>query len=108
MNMVGGNPTVGGGIAQHLLAAYLLLLANIYLLQAFSPLRINTDAYRLLSMAVSAYEGRGYLVDGHQDLIPLGYPFIVKTLLHMGLASSMMLVLLNLLGLTIGLAVLHR
>ncbi|MFH1790415.1 MAG: hypothetical protein ABH885_00300 [Candidatus Omnitrophota bacterium] len=85
----------------------LLLLAVGYLLQVFSPLRINTDSYRLLSMAVSAYHGGGYLVDGHPDQYPLAYPFVVKTLLQAHLASSMTLVILNLLCLFVGLWVLY-
>lgn len=98
----------GDAATRRLAALYILFLAVIYALQAFTPLRINTDSYRLLSMAVSAREGHGYLVDGQPDQFPRGYPFIVKTLLQRGLASSMSLVLLNLLCLMVGLWVLSR
>lgn len=83
----------------------LSLLVVGYLSQIVSPLRLTGDVCSLLSMAVSAYQGNGFLVDGHSDPHPLGYPFMVKTLLQMGLASSMVLVLLNLVFLFVGLLV---
>jgi hypothetical protein len=98
--------SVYGGV-RWLVSGCLSLLAVGYLLQVFSPLRINTDSYRLLSMAVSAYHGEGYFVDGHADHFPLAYPFLVKVLLQTRLASSMALVILNLLCLLVGLWVLH-
>ncbi len=91
-----------------LLPAFVALLAALYLLQARSPLRINTDSYRLLAMAVSAYEGHGYVVNGNPDQFPVGYPLVVRTMLQAGLASSMTLVLLNLLGLAVGLWAFYR
>jgi hypothetical protein len=92
---------------RRLLTAYLFLLSGGYLLQLLTPLRINTDSYRLLSMAVSAYHGYDYLVDGNPDQFPLGYPFIVKVLLESGLGDSMSLVALNLLFLITGLYILQ-
>jgi hypothetical protein len=73
-----------------------------YLLQVFSPLRINTDSYRLLSMAVSAFEGKGFLVDGNRDQYPLGYPLVLLTLLKTCLANSVTLVGVNLIALVLG------
>ena len=91
------------GVARRWLVVGCLCLLSVgYLLQIFSPLRINTDSYRLLSMAVSAYQGQGYLVDGHTDQYPLAYPFVVKTLLQTDMASSMVIVILNLLCLFVG------
>jgi len=92
---------------RRLLTGGLVLLAVAYALQIFSPLRINTDSYRLLSMAVSASEGKGYLVDGRADQFPLGYPFMVKLLLQAGLGNSMALVVLNLLSLVVGFWAIH-
>ena len=93
-------------IENHKLASFLrtvLFFVSIaYLLQVVSPLRINTDVYRLLSMAVSAHNGEGYLVNGHIDQFPIGYPFIIKLLLDTGLANSSTLVMLNLISLVIG------
>ena len=84
----------------------LIFIAIAYGLQVVSPLRINTDAYRLLSMAVSASEGNGYLVDGQPDQFPNGYPFLVKIMLMAGIADCAGLVALNLLFYAAGLCVL--
>lgn len=75
------------------------LLVAGYALQLFSPLRLNTDAYRLLGIAESAFHDKGYLLDGHRDPYPLGYPFLVNLLLHAGVAHSATFILLNLLSL---------
>jgi hypothetical protein len=90
-------------IPDYAAAALLALLVAGYLLQLATPLRINTDAYRLLSMAVSAAEGHGFLVDGHPDQYPPGYPLMVLGLLKAGLASSTTLVFVNLMALAAGL-----
>lgn len=88
-------------------AAILLILIGIfYCFQLVSPLRINTDAYRLLSMAVSASEDKGYLVDGCTDQFPIGYPFLVRMLLMAGIGDSGSLAALNLLFYAVGLCVL--
>jgi len=84
----------------------LIIVALAYCLQIASPLRINTDAYRLLSMAVSASEGNGYLVDGLPDQFPNGYPFLVKIMLMAGIANSVSIVALNLLFYAVGLCIL--
>lgn len=84
----------------------LIFIAIAYGLQVVSPLRINTDAYRLLSMAVSSSDGNGYLVDGQPDQFPNGYPFLVKIMLMAGIADSASLVALNLLFYAGGLYVL--
>ena len=83
-----------------------VVVALAYCLQVASPLRINTDAYRLLSMAVSASEGNGYLVDGQPDQFPNGYPFLVKIMLMAGIADSVSLVALNLFFYAVGLCIL--
>ena len=84
----------------------LIMVALAYCLQVASPLRINTDAYRLLSMAVSASEGNGYLVDGHPDQFPNGYPFLVRAMLSVEIATSSSLIALNLFFYAVGLFVL--
>jgi hypothetical protein len=90
------------GIAKLLL----VLIAIAYGLQVASPLRINTDSYRLLSMALSAAEGQGYLVEGQPDQFPNGYPYLVKVCLEAGVANSAALIGMNLLFFSIGLFVL--
>jgi hypothetical protein len=94
---------VSNRIPLYAATALLVLLVAGYLLQLATPLRLNTDAYRLLSMAVSAAEGRGFLVDGRPDQYPLGYPLMVLGLLKAGLASSAALVFINLAALAVGL-----
>jgi hypothetical protein len=94
---------VGDGLA----IGIIVLLAVIYLLQSASSLRINTDSYRLLSMAVSAFEGHGYLVDGNKDMFPPAYPWLIKCMLQLGVANSHTLILLNILSLAVGLSVLY-
>jgi hypothetical protein len=85
-------------------AAVVLLgppLLGLYLLQLASPLRLNTDVTRLLAMAVSAHEGKGYLVEGAVDQFPLGYPRIVRLMIDLGVAGSPTLIGLNLLCLAL-------
>jgi hypothetical protein len=94
--------TVKRRIPEYTAVALLAILVAAYLLQLATPLRLNTDSYRLLSMAVSAAEGRGFLVDGRPDQYPLGYPLVVLGLLRMGLASSTALVFINLAALALG------
>lgn len=86
--------------------ACLIVLIIGYFIQAWTPLRINTDSYRLLSMAVSAANGKGYLVDGAPDQYPKGYPWVVKCMLKIGIANSASLVILNLIALSISLSLL--
>lgn len=70
------------------------LIAACYCLQMLSPLRLNTDSTRLLSMAASAHAGEGYLVDGNIDQFPNGYPAVVRVMLRAGIANSSSLVAL--------------
>ena len=79
------------------------MLAFGYLLQIFSPLRLNGDSATLLAMAVSAEQDHGYLVNGHSTQFPFGYPLVVKTLLQTHVANSMLLIILNLVFLMVGL-----
>ena len=78
-------------------------LAAVYALQLFSPLRLTVDAHALLSMAVSASQGHGYLDDGQSTQFPFGYPFLIRALLACGIASSATLVAVNLAFLALGL-----
>ncbi len=92
-------------LLKRLLSAVLLAFTLVYLLQMVSPLRLNSDASMLLSMAVSAFEGQGYLFQGQPTQFPPGYPFFIQTLLQLNIASSAMLIFFNLLFLWIGLLV---
>jgi hypothetical protein len=81
----------------------LLLLAICFVLQIFSPLRLNTDAIVLLSMAESAAHGTGFLDSGQQTVFPPGYPALLAMLLRLGLAHPWVIVGLNLVFLSVGL-----
>lgn len=81
----------------------LLLLAICFVLQAFSPLRLNTDAIVLLSMGDSTAHGGGFLDSGQKTVFPPGYPALLAILLRLGIAHSWVLVGLNLVFLSLGL-----
>ena len=83
--------------------ALLALLAISFLLQIFTPLRLNTDAVTLLSMADSASHGNGFLDDGEKSVFPPGYPAMLVFLLKLGIAYPWVLVALNMVFLTLGL-----
>ena len=87
-----------------MLAAIVLALAlvGLHFVQLFSPLRLNTDACRLLNMAVSAAEGRGFLVHGQPDVLPTGYPAAVLLLMKLGAGTTFWLNALNLGALLVG------
>jgi len=93
--------------ADRLLKLVFFLFTGGYLLQIFSPLRLTTDAIRLLTMAVSAYHGKGYLIGTQPDQFPIVYPFFIKTMLQLHLARSMTFILFNLFWLLVGLAIFH-
>ena len=81
----------------------LLLLGICYLLQVFSPLRLNTDAIAILSMGESAAHGGGFLDSGQKTVFPPGYPALLAVLLTLGLAHPWVIVGLNVVFLTVGL-----
>ena len=81
----------------------LLLLAVCFGLQVFSPLRLNTDAIVLLSMAESAVHGDGFLDSGQKTVFPPGYPAALTVLVRAGFAHSWAIISLNLVLLAVGL-----
>ncbi|MEM1154208.1 MAG: hypothetical protein AAGI44_08700, partial [Pseudomonadota bacterium] len=107
--MVSGiTPVRESSLLKLLLWGLLTTAALAYLIQVATPLRLNTDAYRLLSLAVSAHEGRGFLVDGEPDQFPPAYPLAVRSLMDASIANAATLVILNLASLGFGLALLWR
>jgi hypothetical protein len=90
-------------LAGNILLGSLLGLAVIYGLNVFSQLRLNTDSVALLSMALSAAAGQGYVIDAHSAIFPPGYPWMVSVLYAQGWAYPSSLMLLNLLWLCLGL-----
>ena len=81
----------------------LLLLAICFVLQIFSPLRLNKDAIVLLSMGESAAHGGGFLDSGQKTVFPPGYPALLAILLRLGLAHPWVIVCLNIVFLSVGL-----
>jgi hypothetical protein len=81
----------------------LLLLATCFVLQVFSPLRLNNDAIVLLSMGESAAHGGGFLDDGQKTVFPAGYPVLLAILLRVGFAHPWVIVGLNMVFLSVGL-----
>lgn len=81
----------------------LLLLTVCYVLQVFTPLRLNNDAIVLLSMGKSAAQGGGFLNDGQKTLFPPGYPALLAVLLKARFAHPWVIVGLNMVFLSTGL-----
>jgi hypothetical protein len=81
----------------------LCVLALVFVLQVFSPIRLNTDAIVLLSIGESAAEGLGSLDHGAKTVFPPGYPAVLAALIKLGLAHSAVLIGLNLSSLAVGL-----
>jgi len=86
----------------------LLLLAICFGLQVFSPLRLNTDAVVLLSMAQSAAHGGGFLDSGQKTVFPPGYPAALAVLMRASLVHSWVIISLNLVLLAGGLVAAYR
>ena len=63
---------------------FLLLLVFGHSVQLMGPLRLNTDAVTVLSMALSNAEGHGFLEDGAPTVISNGYPWLLSHLLTLG------------------------
>lgn len=82
----------------------LLAFCLLYVAQAWTPLRLNTDSIVLLSIASSAADGYGFLDHGVKTHFPPGYPFMVVCLDKVGAGHSWGLVGLNVLFLFIALA----
>jgi hypothetical protein len=96
-------PQTFQNLAGNILLGSLLGLAVMYGLNVFSQLRLNTDSVVLLSMALSAAAGQGYVIDAHSAIFPPGYPWMVSVLYAQGWAYPSSLMLLNLLWLCLGL-----
>ncbi|MDD5261041.1 MAG: hypothetical protein PHD76_04250 [Methylacidiphilales bacterium] len=89
------NDAQRSGISGWVPGILVVLLLALHLTQLFSPLRLNTDAVKLLSMAVSASEGNGFLLNGKAAQLPSGYPFVVVCLMKAGLGHAVWLNALN-------------
>lgn len=81
----------------------LMALCVIYVLQLFSPLRLNTDSIVYLTMATSAADGQGFLAFGRTDIFPQGYPALLSVVIRAGLGHSWTFIAINLIALGVGL-----
>jgi hypothetical protein len=84
------------------------VFALLFAAQIASPLRLNTDSYRFLSMALSASEGHGFLVDGKPDVYPEGYPAMLAVLLHLGLGTAPWINALSMASVLAAIVAFHR
>lgn len=84
-----------------------MFLAGCFVLQVFSPLRLNNDAITLLSMGESAAHGGGFLNGGQKTFLPSGYPALLAVLLKAGFAHPWVIIGLNMVFLSVGLFAAH-
>jgi len=89
---------------QHYLIGAFVVLCLAYLIQLASPLRLNTDATSFLTLAASALDGQGFVIDGRPTHFPVGYPLMLVALERSGLACSASIIGINLLMLALGCA----
>jgi hypothetical protein len=94
----------GSNLNSRLLLLALFAVCFLYLLQMWSPLRLNGDSVELLSIASSAADGHGFVYQGEKTRYPPGYPAIVACLDRAGLARPWTLVGLNAMFLFLALA----
>lgn len=89
---------MAGNVKFRIVAGGVVVFAALYCVQAWLPLRLNTDALRLLLKALSASEGAGFLVHGRPDLLPLGYPVLLCGMFRLGLDSAFWIIAVNVLA----------
>jgi hypothetical protein len=80
----------------------LLVVCGLYVVQLWTPLRLDGDSIELLSIASSAADGHGFLDHGQKTRYGVGYPAMVVCLERAGAARPWGLVGLNALFLLIG------
>jgi hypothetical protein len=97
-----GDTIASANLRPHLLCWALLAVCLLYMVQLWTPLRLNGDAIELLSIASSAADGHGFLDHGQKTHYPPGYPAMVVCLDRVGEARPWSLVGLNALFLFVG------
>jgi hypothetical protein len=85
-----------------------VIFVALYVLQIFSPLRLNTDSGRFLSMAISAVDGHGFVANGQPDAFPEGYPLLLAGLIRSGLGSTLWINTFNILCVLGSVLLFHR
>ena len=92
---------IAPSVSYRLSQGLLLLLMFLFVLQVFSPLRLNTDAVALLSIGDSAAHGGGFYSE--EGVFPPGYPALLALLMKAGLGHPWAIVGMNLVFLSVGL-----
>ena len=80
----------------------LISIIFIYILQAFSPLRLNYDGMDFISMGISAAEKGSPYADGFGKRYPIGYPYFLSTLINLNILNSATIILSNVVFLFLG------
>jgi hypothetical protein len=75
--------------------ALLVLAAAGYVLQCFTPMRLEEDVVVYLTTASAALRGQGFTYEGQSPPFPPGYPAVVWLMASVGLGTSVFLNLLN-------------
>lgn len=94
--------TAGSVPPIRLLGIGILVIAAMYCLQVFSPMRLVEDGVVYMSLATSAVDGHGFVYHGSPERYPLGYPALVYLLVKLGLGYSWAFNALNCIFLALG------
>lgn len=94
-------PSLRRGRAAKTLIISICALVAVYLVQAFSPLRLNVDVIAYLAKGAAIAEGTSDPFAGWA--LPPGYPYLIALLDAMGLGSSAVFVVVNVLAMVAGL-----
>ena len=69
---------------------------STYIIQVFSPLRLNADAVTLLNLTAKLTDGQPYLIRGARPVFPVGVPLLFSTMERLGAATPVGFAVLNL------------
>ena len=96
------------GKLNSLLLPFIIVVSAIYIVQIFSPLRLNNDNSILLMMAEEYLSNGSFTVDGGAPYVPIGYPAMVAALKFLGIATPSMLIGINVALIFAGLYLFYR
>jgi hypothetical protein len=103
-----GEKTGAAAIPAKVQLGIILILLLVYFLQVASPLRLHPDTVYILTAAANAEQGHGFLYHGQPTMHPPGYLAMVALLIHLHLAHPWVLIAVNMVFLTFGLAAARR
>jgi hypothetical protein len=96
-------PSHGSAATSVVARIVILAVCVVYATQVLSPLRLNSDAIRLLEIAASVLRGEGFTYRGAPTHFPPGYPALLAGIELLGARRAAMLVMVNLSFLIAGL-----